>query len=372
MDRFKQYEAFEHLVEQVLVQLGYKVQLSSQMKSGASQPVFRPDMLAFEEPGVVRPVEIKLYRREVITLRLLREACGQVANFNRLAVGDRPLLIFSSAVDEEARSWAEEEFGVEIWDRARLLEKAGSKARSLSVFLEELDTPRAEEVTRAVLEMRLREAIPPGVSVAVDGVVIAGDDVIEPPPELKAKSLVKKLAGIKPGRDGAKDFEEVCREIVEYVFDKDLLDGRSQKRTADGLNIYDLVYRVRQSHPFWVTLTRDFRSRVILFECKNYGSPIGPAQVYTTERYLTPSALRPICFVISRKPANAKAVIAAFGTMRESGKLLVFLSDKDMVKMLHAKDAQLESGGSEAELRDNDPTEILDQRIYEFLAAMPR
>jgi hypothetical protein len=156
------------------------------------------------------------------------------------------------------------------------------------------------------------------------------------------------------------------------LFGDDLRDVRSQKRTTDGVNIYDLIYRVRPKHRFWTTLTRDFRARVVLFECKNYGKPIGAAQVFTTERYLSASALRPVCFVLTRKPAHPHAVQAASGAMRETGKLLVFLSDVDVEKMLDAKDAQLKEGGSTQEMEDNDPTEVLDQAVYDFIAGIPR
>lgn len=58
--------------------------------------------------------------------------------------------------------------------------------------------------------------------------------------------------------------------------------------------------------------------------------------------------------------------------MRETGKLLVFLSDVDVEQMLDAKDAQLKEGGSAQEMEDNDPTEVLDQAVYDFIAGIPR
>jgi hypothetical protein len=54
--------------------------------------------------------------------------------------------------------------------------------------------------------------------------------------------------------------------------------------------------------------------------------------------------------------------------MREAGKLFVFLSDDDLVQMIKMKDAQLQAGGGEG----NDPTEVLDQKIYDFIARILR
>ncbi|WP_198148460.1 hypothetical protein [Elstera litoralis] len=188
----------------------------------------------------------------------------------------------------------------------------------------------------------------------------------------KGRELIDKLSKIPGGTKSSKDYEAICRDIIDYIFGRDLRDGRSQKRTSEGGDIFDLIYRVSPKHPFWITLTRDFRARVILFECKNYTDPIDPVQVFTTERYLSASALRPICFVLSRKPVNKNAIMAASGAMRESGKLLVFLSDDDLGKMLLAKDAQIEKGGSLEYMEENDPAEILDQIIYDFIAGIPR
>ena len=160
-------------------------------------------------------------------------------------------------------------------------------------------------------------------------------------------------------------------EIIEYLFGEHLLDARPQARLEDGLSILDVVYRVNPSHIFWETLTRDFRARVIVFECKNYTDPVGPQQVYTTERYISTGALRPICFLLTRKPPHEHAELAAFGAMRESGKLLIFLSDKDLGEMLKVRDAQILNSKDPAD-QDNDPTILLDQKIYDFIARLPR
>lgn len=359
MDR-KVWTEFEDIVRKIIRSLGFDVDLRFRRPYGPGAHIREIDILARNSDGVVLPVEVKLTMRERVALSQLRDASSQTASMRDTAINTRPLLVYGAYIDPARRVWAEEEFRIEIWDRELLLHKAGPVFEELNQFFADVDEKRSQSSAVTMTPApTMRFALP-------------DQELSDPQPEPPGEALITSLAALPAGKKDAKTYETICKDIIDYLFGDDLRDVRSQKRTTDGLNIYDLIYRVSPKHPFWVTLTRDFRARVVLFECKNYGKPIGAMQVFTTERYLSASALRPICFVLSRKPAHPHAVQAASGAMRESGKLLVFLSDDDLIKMLRAKDAQLKEGGSVAEMQANDPTEILDQTIYDFVAGLAR
>ncbi len=358
----KVWTKFEDLVGRVIESRGFSVDLRTRRPYGPRALAREIDVLARNSDGVVLPVEVKLSMRERVTLSQLRDASSQAASMRDTAINALPLLVYGAYIDPARRVWAEQEFRIEIWDRELLLHKAGLVFDELNQFFANLD------------EQRTQSSSPPATMtpVATTRLALAEEEPADPQPEPLGEALISSLTALSPGKKDAKTYEAICKDIIDYLFGDDLRDVRSQKRTADGLNIYDLIYRVSPKHPFWVTLTRDFRARVVLFECKNYGKPIGAMQVFTTERYLSASALRPVCFVLSRKAAHPHAVQAASGAMRESGKLLVFLSDDDLIKMLRAKDAQLKEGGTIVEMQANDPTEILDQTIYDFVAGLAR
>jgi Restriction endonuclease len=348
---------FEDLVGKILEAHGYNVMLRARVGSVRVREI---DIVASKADGVVLPVEVKLGLREKVTLAALRDASSIAGSLRDFADGTKPLLVYGAYIEASRRDWAENEFQIQIWDRDILMENARLERNNLERFFEEF-VQQLPKPSVSLPAMRMVSSVPE--------LVEPGQ---EPPPEPQGEALIAKLAHVAPGKKDAKAYEAICRDIISYLFGDDLRDVRSQKTTTDGINIYDLVYRVSPKHPFWVTLTRDFRARVVLFECKNYRKPIGPMQVFTTERYLSASALRPICFVLSRKPPHQHAVHAASGAMRESGKLLVFLSDADLIKMLRARDVQLKEGGTREEMQANDPTEVLDQTIYDFIAGMPR
>lgn len=101
---------------------------------------------------------------------------------------------------------------------------------------------------------------------------------------------------------------------------------------------FDLAARVASTDDFWVSLTRDFRARFIVFEFKNYKKPISQREVYTTEKYLYPLAMRSTAIIIARNGYDAGALKAAEGALRESGKVILMFSAKEICDMLKAKD----------------------------------
>jgi hypothetical protein len=106
----------------------------------------------------------------------------------------------------------------------------------------------------------------------------------------------------------------------------------------------DLIARLVPSDTasFWASLAHDFRCRYVVFEFKNYGDKISQNQIYTTEKYLYPNALRSVAIIIARNGSDRSATRAIQGTLRESGKVILVLSLEDVVKLLRAKDQGLE------------------------------
>ena len=117
---------------------------------------------------------------------------------------------------------------------------------------------------------------------------------------------------------------------------------------------------LQPGNAFWDSVRQDFRTKAILFECKNYNDPISPDQIYSTERYLFSGALRTVCILTSRLGPSDGAIRAAQGTMRESGKLLILLSNADLIEMLKLSP------------QERAAEDFLDKRIWDFIVSLPR
>ena len=152
------------------------------------------------------------------------------------------------------------------------------------------------------------------------------------------QTFKQKLSNVKPGKNAASKYEKLLTDILKYLFEKDLAVWASQLITDDGLYKYDLVCRINPGNTFWDSLISDFHSRYVVFEFKNYNEQIKQTQVYTTEKYLYKTALRSVCFLIARNGADKNAIKASKGVLRETGKLLIILSEENLLNMVTLKD----------------------------------
>lgn len=166
--------------------------------------------------------------------------------------------------------------------------------------------------------------------------VIVSSDV--PAPVEIGSDLRDRIGKIDKGKGGAKDFEKLCTEALKYVFEVDLVQWKREKQTDTGIHRFDLIARSISDEDFWLSLARDFRSRYIVFEFKNYSDPISQKEIYTTEKYLYPAAMRGTAIIVARNGANDNALTVARGALRESGKLILVLDEGDLFELLEARD----------------------------------
>ncbi|HAV3538146.1 hypothetical protein OHV66_12025 [Acinetobacter baumannii] len=102
------------------------------------------------------------------------------------------------------------------------------------------------------------------------------------------------------------------------------------------------------------------KSRYVVFEFKKYTDKIKQREIITTECYLYPMALRNCAFIISRKGVSSSAQTVIDGAMREYGKLIISLSEEDLIKLLEGKD------------KGEDPNVYLFDKIDRFLMGLNR
>ena len=354
-----QSQRFEGLAAKALAAGGYRVERETRFRiNGQTLAIDAVAQLGDED----LLIEFKWTRLNPVPLKMLRDWAARFSIYKTLDPEAEFVLIVSGRVNASHRDWIKQQFNVDVWDAEQLAFLARGNDGLLAQLSDfQKSTAQLETERLTGRQGRLEEGSPS------ESTGIRENSSREN----LGQDLIKRLEATPAGRSNSTDYEKLCIEIINYLFGDYLSDARPQSRTEDGLNIMDVVYRVRQRHSFWEILTRDFRSRVVVFEFKNYSESIGPQQVYSTERYLSASALRSVCFLVSRRPPLANAELAAFGALRESGKLLVFLDDNDLQTMLRFRDAELAALLTDQAVED-DASVVLDQKIYQFLATMGR
>lgn len=158
-------------------------------------------------------------------------------------------------------------------------------------------------------------------------------------PESVADSYIAQLKVLETGSAAFKKYEELCVSILKYILGEYLTLWEQQKTTEEKLYRFDMCCKIKNGviQDFFDTICKYFSTKYIVFEFKNYEKPITQREIYTTEKYLYEKALRKVAIIISRKGADKHAKMAARGSLRESGKLIICLSDEDMKAMLQIK-----------------------------------
>ena len=152
-----------------------------------------------------------------------------------------------------------------------------------------------------------------------------------------------KLLAIKPGKgERSKEYEDICVEILKNVLGEYLGLWKVQESSNNGLYRFDLCCKIKNgvNQDIFDTIKNYFNTKYIVFEFKNYEKEISQKEIYTTEKYLYEKALRRVAIIISRKGASKNALSAARGCLRENGKLIMCLSDQDLIELINIKEKE--------------------------------
>lgn len=139
--------------------------------------------------------------------------------------------------------------------------------------------------------------------------------------------------------NGNTEYEHLCYETLNYLFDNELALWHRQQTSNADLYRFDLICKIKDGEVsgLWSTILQCFNSKYIIFEFKNYTDEITQKEIYTTDKYLYLKALRGVAILVSCKGTSPNADKAIRGTLRENGKLILSISNLDLLKMIDIK-----------------------------------
>jgi hypothetical protein len=343
---------FEALIARLFKQMGASIVEETQTGRDPGYDL----RIRASEGGAEALVEIKLYRTLKIANNIIRQSLRQLEQMMRRRNVARGILVTNARVAEPVRTEGRE-IGIAIYDFDRIarlvdfLPELASEWERLSQegFIyrsEPLPPPRDVDRSEFAEFLNVPDLPPP-----------------PPPPENSARGtdICQRLKASKPGKGKpAVIFEALCLEALKYLFDEDFINWTPQKRSHTHLHRFDLIARISSQSDFWTSMIADHRARYIIFEFKNYGKPITPTEIYTSERYLLPTAMRSTAIIISRKGVSDSAYRAMAGALRESAKLVLNLDIEQVCAMLHMKD------------NGDDPSTVIADQLDALLVGMER
>jgi hypothetical protein len=168
--------------------------------------------------------------------------------------------------------------------------------------------------------------------------------------------LVNRLDSCPVGKEGWRDFEDLCVEVLTFLFVPPLVKPLIQPRTYSGTNRRDVVFPNRnfdEKHS-WGLLLRELEARMILFEFKNYGvTEISNEEVIQTENYLTEPMGRLAIMICSKLPDKG-AHIQRNTIYSRHRKIILFMTKDNLREMLFTKE------------RGEDPCDLIVDLVERF------
>ena len=274
-------------------------------------------------------VEVKTTRLPVFPFAQVRNAIEHLERFQDLIGSDHLLMIAGAGVNQRSRDELEKH-GIELWDEQKIEELLGIY-KEVAVEFETLTT-HYENVQRKLADPFVSDA--------------------------RGAELAELLSKLPPGRDHWRDYEDICIDILNHVFRGMLGTPAIQSSSDDGLDRRDAIYPILNGHSSWDAIRSDCRTRLVVAEFKNFTDAPGQKEVESIEQYLFVKGMRTFGLLCSRKLPSEQASIARRRAWMESDKLIVMLSDSELIDML-----QLTAIGE-------DPTAIIDEQLNRFFLTL--
>lgn len=297
-------------------------------------------------------IEAKIYRSRRIPISTIKNSLLQLQYNIQNNDYKGGFFVATANIEPTIREELKQEFKIEIIDRGILISLTNGNQNLRN------------ELENILLELSQsgEEDIYDGVYTHSSKFILNFIDFSRPnAPKIDiGKKLCEELTTLSRGRSTAKKYETHCEKILKYIFENDFSNWQNQTKTVDTLHIFDLIAKISSTNDFWKLLARDFHSRFVVFEFKNYTQKIKQGQVYSTEKYLYKTALRNIAIILTREGAEKNAITAMEGALRESGKLIISLNQKDICEMLSMKD------------NGDDPNTYLTEKIDNILMKLSR
>lgn len=227
------------------------------------------------------------------------------------------ILVILDKVPDKYKKIVEKKYNIKIYDISNIL---------YMIFDDEI----LQKKLNGLINFSLDNIIPEKTSIEVKDYTITYREKNE------VEKYIAELNELAEGTVKAKDYERLMEKILKNIFSNELSLFKTQCRTEDGINIFDMICKIKSgiNDDFFTILEKYYKTKYILFEFKNYSESIKQGQICTTEKYLFETALRKVAIIITRKGIDKNGMKLAKGILRESGKLIIVLNDNDIKEMI--------------------------------------
>jgi hypothetical protein len=313
---FSELEFTDFLV-QLLTEAGHR-NVSSDVQLG---PGARADIVIMS-PDELVIIEVKHVSPQ--TSPRVEDAINQIRHYGNLArAGKHPahkqrLVVATPGILASRNVEMFAENGVEIWDGAWIAHKA--------------------------IETNLRE----------EGSRFLAPEHFDDTPYSKALELADKLTRMPTGQGSWSAYQRLCRGIAEFLFCPPLKSAVWESLDDAGMNRRDFILPNYAESGFWKFLRDKYFADYVVVDAKNYSRGIGKQEIIHVANYLSKHGTGLFALIMTRADPQESALYAIKNQWIQYDKLIVTLTDNDVLQMLTD-----DSVG-------NDPGELVRQKIEDF------
>lgn len=314
--------SFEELIFELLIDEGFSVIRTPPTRDGGYDFVATTENVLGSSERII--IESKFYKNQKISIDILRRlyALASFENVNKV------LLITNSELTSASREFLTHTTpNIVVWEGHEVIKRLFSYPKLVEKYFPKVLNTKKEEPSK-LLDSELQ----------------------------RVQELIKKLDNCPEGKDGWKTYEDICLEILQYLFVPPLGEPKIQSRRESGIDIRDAIFPNRNNNENWKFIRDDYDAKYIVFEFKNYsqdGSEIDKQVLLQIDDYLKRTIGR-FGIICSKKIPNKSGLEKRKDVYIENNKLILFLNNEDMKEMLLRKHKEM------------DPSDVIIDLIDEF------
>ena len=314
------WRKFESLVFDLLSNEGFTVTRTPKTRDGGYDFIARiKNTLGHDEKILV---ETKFYKNKKISIDILRHLYG----LSYAEKYGKVLLITNSELTRASKEFLSLSApNIIVWEGHELIERILSSPSVAKKYFQ-IKSP-AESESFKIVDSEL----------------------------LKIQSLIKRLDECPHGNAGWKEYEDICIDILSYLFVPPLGEPKIQSRRESGIDIRDAIFPNRNNSENWRFVREDYEAKYIVFEFKNYsdnGFNIDKHSVLQIDDYLKKTIGR-LGIICSRKPPNRSGLEKRKDVFIEHNKLVLFMTNNELKEMLLRKHKKMDPSDVVIDMRDD-------------------
>ncbi|MBZ5526325.1 MAG: hypothetical protein LAN71_00285 [Acidobacteriia bacterium] len=151
----------------------------------------------------------------------------------------------------------------------------------------------------------------------------------------EAEKLKARLSEIQPGREHAVEYQRLVLEMLNFLFNPELVDGQPEVRTIDGTERRDIIFTNDSDESFWSYVRTTHDGILVMFEAKNTNE-LGLPEINQTATYLGDRIGRLGVVVTRREPPETvqRKIFSVWNDSAPHRKVILTLCDKQLRELL--------------------------------------